>query len=146
VTGSAGEEPLSVARDRVGSFEPELVKKGQTRIDGVDDKIIGLYGAGLSVRDIQAHLEDLCGLRVSPGLISGVTDAVLGEIREWQHRALDRVLRKTLKTKGSFPTEKAATKLICLAIRNFEKGGCAVREWVAARNQLAIMFAGHFDT
>jgi transposase-like protein len=55
------------------------------------------------------------------------------------------VLRKTLKTKGSFPTEEAATKLIFLAIRNFEKGGRNVREWVAARNQLAIMFAGRFD-
>lgn len=345
VKGSDGEVPLSVPRDREGSFEPELVKKGQTRIDGVDDKIIGLYAAGLSVRDIQAHLEDLYGLRVSPDLISRVTDAVLDEVREWQHRALDRmypivifdalrvkirdadsrmvknkavyialgvtrdgerevlglwiadnegakfwlsvmnelrnrgvediliavvdglkgfpeaitaafpetmvqtcprhghsdqwrahgsihlirhsmnfcswkdrkavaadlrpiyeaptaeeaarqleafeekwagkypsiapawrrawaevtpfyafsaairkiiyttnaveslnrVLRKTLKTKGSFPTEEAATKLIFLATRSFEKGGRAVREWVAARNQLAIMFAGRFD-
>lgn len=56
--------------------------------------------------------------------------------------SLNRVLRKTLKTKGSFPTEEAATKLIFLAIRNFEKGGRVVREWVAARNQLAIMFNG----
>ena len=91
VKGSDGAVPLSVPRDREGSFEPELVKKGQTRIDGVDDKIIGLYAAGLSVRDIQAHLEDLYGLRVSPDLISRVTDAVLDEVREWQHRALDRM-------------------------------------------------------
>jgi transposase-like protein len=298
----------------------------------VDDKIIGLYAAGLSVRDIQAHLEDIYGLKVSPDLISRVTDAVLNEVRDWQSRALDRmypivifdalrvkirdadsrmvknkavyialgvtregarevlglwiadnegakfwlsvmnelrnrgvqdiliavvdglkgfpeaitaafpeatvqtcivhlirhsmnfcswkdrrmvaadlrpiyeaptaeeaarqldtfedkwaakypsiapawrrawaevipffafsaairkiiyttnameslnrVLRKTLKTKGSFPTEEAATKLIFLAIRNFEKGGRTVREWVAARNQLAIMFTGRFD-
>ena len=59
--------------------------------------------------------------------------------------SLNRVLRKTLKTKGSFPTEEAATRLIFLAIRNFEKGGRNVREWVAARNQLAILFAGRFD-
>lgn len=58
--------------------------------------------------------------------------------------SLNRVLRKTLKTKGSFPTEEAATKLIFLAIRNFEKDGRAVRQWVAARNQLAMMFAGRF--
>ena len=174
VKGSDGEVPLSVPRDRAGSFEPELVKKGQTRIDGVDDKIIGLYAAGLSVRDIQAHLEDLYGLRVSADLISRVTDAVLDEVREWQHRALDRMypivifdaLRvkirdadsrmvknkavyialgvTRLKTKDSFPTEESATKLVFLAIRNFEKGGRTVREWVAARNQLAIMFAGRF--
>jgi putative transposase len=329
--GQDGEMPISVPRDRDGSFEPELVKKGQTRIDGIDDKIIGLYAHGLSVRDIQAHLEDLYGLKVSPDLISRVTDAVLDEVREWQTRALDRmypivifdalrvkirdadsrtvknkavyvalgvtreglrevlglwiaeqegakfwlavmnelrnrglqdiliavvdglkgfpdaiiavfpettvqtcivhlvrhsmsfcawkdrkgvaaslrkvyeaataeqaaqeletfekiwgatypsiapawrrawnevvpffafspairrliyttnaieslnrVIRKTLKTKGSFPTEDAATKLIYLAIRNFEKDGRKAREWIAARNQLAILFDTRF--
>ena len=55
------------------------------------------------------------------------------------------MLGKRLKTKGLFPTEEAATKLIFLAIRNFEKGGRAVREWVAARNQLAMMLAGRLD-
>ncbi len=324
--------PISVPRDRDGSFEPELVKKGQTRIDGMDDKIIGLYAAGLSVRDIRAHLEDVCGLKVSPDLISRITDAVLDEVRDWQSRALDRmypivifdalrvkirdadsrmvknkavyvalgvtrdgvrevlglwiadnegakfwlsvmnelknrgiqdiliavvdglkgfpeaitaafpeaavqtcivhlvrhslnfcawkdrkvvaadlrriygaatadqaaaeldsfeekwagkyasiapawrrawaevipffafdpairkiiyttnaieslnrVIRKSIKTRGSFPTEEAATKLIYLAIRNFEKGGRNVREWFAARNQLAIMFEERFN-
>jgi transposase-like protein len=91
VKGQDGEMPLTVPRDRDGSFEPELVKKGQTRIDGIDDKIIGLYAHGLTVRDIQAHLEDLYGLKVSPDLISRVTDAVLGEVREWQGRALERM-------------------------------------------------------
>lgn len=57
----------------------------------MDDKIIGLYAAGLTVRDIQAHLLDLYGLKVSPDLISRVTDAVLDEVREWQSRALDRM-------------------------------------------------------
>ena len=91
VKGLDGELPLKVPRDRDGSFEPELVKKGQTRIDGIDDKIIGLYAHGLTVRDIQAHLEDLYGLKVSPDLISRVTDAVLSEVREWQSRALERM-------------------------------------------------------
>ena len=332
VKGQDGEMPLTVPRDRDGSFEPELVKKGQTRIDGIDDKIIGLYAHGLTVRDIQAHLEDLYGLKVSPDLISRVTDAVLGEVREWQSRALERmypivifdalrvkirdadsrmvknkavyvalgvtrdglrevlglwvadnegakfwlsvmnelrnrgvqdvliavvdglkgfpeaitaafpqatvqtcivhlvrhslnfcawkdrksvaadlrriyeaptadqaavaldafeaawgdkypsvapawrraweevtpffafppavrkiiyttnaieslnrVIRKSIKTRGSFPTEEAATKLIYLAIRNFEKGGRNVREWFAARNQFDIMFEERFN-
>ena len=331
VKGLDGEMPLAVPRDRDGSFEPELVKKGQTRIDGIDDKIIGLYAHGLTVRDIQAHLEDLYGLKVSPDLISRVTDAVLSEVRAWQSRALERmypivifdalrvkirdadsrmvknkavyvalgvtrdglrevlglwvaenegakfwlsvmnelrnrgvqdvliavvdglkgfpeaitaafpdamvqtcivhlvrhslnfcawkdrkavaadlrriyqastadqaavaldafeaawgekyasvapawrraweevtpffafppavrkiiyttnaieslnrVIRKSIKTRGSFPTEEAATKLIYLAIRNFEKGGRNVREWFAARNQFDIMFAERF--
>lgn len=332
VKGQDGEMPLTVPRDRDGSFEPELVKKGQTRIDGIDDKIIGLYAHGLTVRDIQAHLEDLYGLKVSPDLISRVTDAVLSEVREWQSRALERmypiiifdalrvkirdadsrmvknkavyvalgvtrdglrevlglwvadnegakfwlsvmnelrnrgvqdvliavvdglkgfpeaitaafpqatvqtcivhlvrhslnfcawkdrkgvaadlrriyeaptadqaavaldafeaawgdkyasiapawrraweevtpffafppavrkiiyttnaieslnrVIRKSIKTRGSFPTEEAATKLIYLAIRNFEKGGRNIREWYAARNQFDIMFAQRFN-
>jgi len=308
------------------------VKKGQTRIDGMDDKIIGLYAAGLTVRDIQSHLLDLYGLKVSPDLISRVTDAVLDEVRDWQSRALERmypivifdalrvkirdadsrtvknkavyvalgvtrdglrevlglwiaenegakfwlsvmnelknrgtqdiliavvdglkgfpeaitaafpeamvqtcivhlvrhslnfcswkdrkavaadlrriygaatadlaaaelddfeekwagkyasiapawrrawqevipffgfdpairkiiyttnaieslnrVIRKSIKTRGSFPTDEAATKLIYLAIRNFEKDGRNVREWFAARNQFAIMFGERFD-
>ena len=327
-----GELPISVPRDRDGSFEPELVRKGQTRIDGMDDKIIGLYAAGLSVRDIRSHLEDVYGLQVSPDLISRVTDAVLDEVKDWQGRGLERfypivifdalrvkirdsdsrmvknkavyvalgisrdgvrevlglwiadnegakfwlsvmnelknrgiediliavvdglkgfpqaitaafpdtmvqtcivhlvrhslnfcswkdrkgvaadlrliysaptadlaaeeldhfeekwmdkypsiapawrrawqevipffafdpairkiiyttnaieslnrVIRKTIKTRGSFPTEEAATKLIYLAIRNFEKGGRNVREWFAARNQFAIMFEDRFN-
>src|SRR5690606_35762535 len=76
-----GELSVAVPRDRDSSFEPVLVKKGQTRIDGMDEKIIGLYAAGLTVRDIQAHLLDLYGLKVSPDLISRVTDAVLDEVR-----------------------------------------------------------------
>jgi putative transposase len=330
--GQDGALPISVPRDREGSFEPELIKKGQTRIDGMDDKIIGLYAAGLTVRDIRAHLEDVYGLQVSPDLISRVTDAVLDKVREWQSRALEgmypivifdalrvkirdadsrmvknkavyaalgvsrdglrevlglwiadnegakfwlsvmnelknrgvqdvliavvdglkgfpdaitaafpeatvqtcivhlvrhslnfcawkdrkavatdlrriygaatagqaaaeldafeekwagkyvsiapawrrawqevipffafdpairkiiyttnaieslnRVIRKSIKTRGSFPTEEAATKLIYLAIRNFEKGGRNVREWFAARNQFAIMFDERFN-
>ncbi len=330
--GQDGEMPLSVPRDRDGSFEPELIRKGQTRIDGIDDKIIGLYAPGLTVRDIRAHLEELYGLQVSPDLISRVTDAVLDEVREWQSRALERmypivifdalrvkirdadsrmvknkavyvalgvsrdgvrevlglwiadnegakfwlsvmnelknrgvadiliavvdglkgfpeaitvafpdatvqtcivhlvrhslnfcawkerksvagdlrriygaataeqataeldafeekwaskyasiapvwrrawqevipffafdpairkiiyttnaieslnrVIRKSIKTRGSFPTEDAATKLIYLAIRNFEKGGRNVREWFAARNQFAILFGERFN-
>lgn len=90
-------------RDRDGSFEPELVRKGQTRIAGVDDKIIGLYAAGLSVRDIQAHLGDLYGLRVSPDLISRVTDAVLEEVRDRQSRALDRMYPIRCRENGAPP-------------------------------------------
>ncbi|MFT6659282.1 MAG: transposase-like protein [Maritalea sp.] len=59
--------------------------------------------------------------------------------------SLNRVIRKSIKTRGSFPTEEAATKLIYLAIRNFEKGGRNVSEWFAARNQFAIMFEERFN-
>ena len=70
LNGQDGAVPISAPRDRDGSFEPALVKKGQTRIDGIGDRIIGLYAHGPSVRDIQAHLEDIYGLKVSPDLIS----------------------------------------------------------------------------
>jgi transposase-like protein len=69
--------PIDVPRDRNGSFEPEPIKKGQTRIDGMDDKIFGLYAARLSTRDIRAHLEGNYGVKVSADLISRVTDAML---------------------------------------------------------------------
>ena len=59
--------------------------------------------------------------------------------------SLNRVIRKTTKTRGSFPTDEAATKLIYLAIRNFEKNGRVVREWVAARNQFAILYPERFN-
>ena len=68
--------PIEVPRDRDGSFEPELIKKGQTRIDGMDDKIIGLYAAGLSTRDIRSHLEEVYGLKVSADLVSRVWCAI----------------------------------------------------------------------
>lgn len=82
---------IEVPRDRDGSFEPQLVRKGETRFDGFDDKIISLYGRGLTVREIQGHLKEMYGLEVSPDLISRVTDAVFEAVREWQNRPLDPV-------------------------------------------------------
>jgi putative transposase len=86
-----GQIALSIPRDRAGTFEPRLVPKGVTRLEGFDSKIISLYARGLSVREIQAHLKDMYGTEVSPDLISRVTDAVLEEVREWQNRPLDAV-------------------------------------------------------
>jgi len=84
-----GELELDIPRDRGGSFEPQLVPKGERRLDGFDAKIINLYARGLTVREIQGHLKDLYGVEVSPDLISRVTDAVLEEVAEWQSRPLD---------------------------------------------------------
>lgn len=91
VRSEDGAFEIEVPRDREGSFEPRLIAKGQTRIDGLDDKIIAMYARGMSVRDIRGHLEELYGLEVSPDLISRVTDAVLDEVKEWRSRALDAV-------------------------------------------------------
>src|SRR5947199_2930191 len=91
VIGDDGAIEIAVPRDRNGSFEPQIVAKGQTRLDGFDDRVISLYARGLSVREIQGHLQELYGVEVSPDLISRVTDAVLEEVREWQTRPLDPV-------------------------------------------------------
>src|ERR1700758_2448520 len=91
VIGEAGGIEIAVPRDRNGSFEPQIVAKGQTRLGGVDDRIVSLYAGGLSVREIRAHLHELYGVEVSPDLISRVIDAVLEEVREWQNRPLDPV-------------------------------------------------------
>jgi len=84
-----GEFDLAIPRDRAGTFEPQLVPKGVTRLDGFDGKIISLYARGLTVREIQGHLKEIYGTEVSPDLISRVTDAVLEEVKEWQSRPLD---------------------------------------------------------
>ena len=86
-----GEIAIAIPRDRVGSFEPQLIAKGQTRFDGFDDKILSLYARGMTVREIQGHLAELYGTDVSPDLISRVTDGVLDEVRDWQNRPLDPV-------------------------------------------------------
>ena len=86
-----GEVEIEVPRDRTGTFEPIIVAKGQTRFDGFDEKIISLYGRGMSVREIQGHLAELYGTDVSPDLISKVTDAILDEVREWQSRPLEAI-------------------------------------------------------
>jgi putative transposase len=86
-----GTVELEVPRDRNGSFEPQIVAKGERRLDGFDDKIISLYARGMTVREIQSHLRELYGVGVSPDLISRVTDAVLEEVRDWQNRPLEAV-------------------------------------------------------
>jgi putative transposase len=81
-----GPVEITVPRDRNGSFEPAIVPKRSRRLDGLNDAVISLYARGMTVRDIQAHLADIYGVEVSPDLISKVTDAVAGEITEWQNR------------------------------------------------------------
>ena len=87
--GEFGELPIEIPRDRQGSFEPQLIPKHQTRWTGFDDKILSLYARGMTVREIQGHLEEMYGTEVSPSLISSVTDAVIEEVKTWQSRPLD---------------------------------------------------------
>lgn len=86
-----GEIELEVPRDRNGTFQPQLVKKRQTRLDGFDDKVLSLYAGRMSTREIQGHLKELYGTEVSPDLISRVTDAVLEDVQSWRKRPLEAV-------------------------------------------------------
>ena len=80
---------LDIPRDRQGRFDPVLIGKYQRRFPGFDDKIVAMYARGMSTRDIQAHIEEIYGIEVSPALVSAVTDAVLEEVKAWQNRPLE---------------------------------------------------------
>lgn len=86
-----GPVPIRTPRDRDGSFDPRLVGKRQTRLAGLDERILGLYAGGMSVRDIAAHLTELYGVEIRRDTISRVTDAVLEDVAAWRTRPLDRV-------------------------------------------------------
>lgn len=89
--GSQGEISIAVPRDREASFEPVLIPKHQTRLEGFEEKILALYARGMTTRDIQAQIHELYGVEVSPTFISNVTEAVLDEVRQWQNRPLQAV-------------------------------------------------------
>lgn len=89
VLTETGKLTLSIPRDRHGRFDPQLIAKYQRRFPGFDQKIIALYARGMTTRDIQAHLRELYGIDISPDLVSGITDAVLDEVAQWQARPLE---------------------------------------------------------
>src|SRR3989339_285058 len=100
-----GEVPLETPRDRQGTFEPQLVKKGQTDITDFDEKVISMYAKGMTVRDIQEHVKDFYGVDISPTFISHVTDKVMALVAQWQARHLDR--RERRRALLAWRTERA---------------------------------------
>jgi len=86
-----GDIEMEIPRDRNGSFEPQLIKKGEKQLGGFDERIVSLYARGMSTRDIQAHFEETYGVDVSAAFISQVTNAVLDEVKLWQQRPLSAV-------------------------------------------------------
>src|SRR5215203_3479543 len=86
-----GDLDLATLRDRNGSFEPQLVPKGTRRLGGLSDMIISLYAGGMTIRDIQAHLERTLGTQLSQETISNITDAVAEEVKAWQSRPLEPI-------------------------------------------------------
>lgn len=88
---SFGDVDLDVPRDRKAEFEPQIIKKYETVCNELDKKIISLYAKGMSTRDIQAGVEDLYGITLSPSMISKITDKVIATATEWQNRMLDEI-------------------------------------------------------
>jgi putative transposase len=86
-----GPVQIATPRDRDGSFEPQLVRKRQTRLAGLDEKVLALYAGGMTVRDISSHLSELYGSEIGRDTISRITDAVLEDIAAWRTRPLDAV-------------------------------------------------------
>ena len=86
-----GEIEVNVPQDRENSFEPKIVKKRQKDISQIEDKIITMYAKGLSTRQISEQIEDIYGFEVSDGLVSDITDKLIPEIEDWQHRPLNEV-------------------------------------------------------
>lgn len=91
LTTDIGNVDINIPRDRLSDFNPKIVKKHQRRFEGFDDKIISMYGRGMTVRDIRSHLEDIYGVDVSPDLITDVTDAIINDAKEWLNRPLDNI-------------------------------------------------------
>lgn len=89
--GDHGEVDITVPRDRDSSFEPVIVKKGDTRLTHMDDQILSFYAKGMSTRDIVDTFKEMYGADVSPTLISKVTDAVTEKVIQWRSRPLDEV-------------------------------------------------------
>jgi putative transposase len=88
LTGT-GKLELQIPRDRLATFDPQLIARYQRRFPGFDERIISMYARGMSTREIQGHLREIYGIEVSPDLVSAVTDAVLEEVAEWQNRPLE---------------------------------------------------------
>ncbi|WP_418112615.1 IS256-like element IS1113 family transposase [Xanthomonas oryzae] len=91
VQSAFGELQIETPRDRAGTFAPQLVKKRQVRLAGMEEKILALYARGMTTRDIESALVDLYGVEISHALIAQVTDAVLEEARAWQSRPLEPI-------------------------------------------------------
>src|SRR6202046_5268921 len=91
LTESTGQVQLDVPRDRAGTFEPQIVRKRQRRLTGVDEIVLSLYAKGLTTGEISAHFAVIYGASVSKETVSRITDKVIEEMQAWQQRPLDEI-------------------------------------------------------
>jgi putative transposase len=91
LTENTGQVQIEVPRDRAGTFEPQIVKKRQRRLAGVDEIVLSLYAKGLTTGEISAHFAEIYGASVSRETVSRITDKVIDEMTDWSHRPLDEI-------------------------------------------------------
>ncbi len=142
--GDHGQFELNTPRGRQSKFEPQLFKKRQTRITGMDDQIMALYAKGMSTRDIVDIFEEMYGVDISPALVSQVTNSVMERIVEWQSRPLeplcpivylDCIVVKIRQDK------RVINKAVYLAIQSVSrKWTMPIRNWKVAMNRFIIEF------
>jgi hypothetical protein len=102
LTESTGQVQIEVPRDRAGTFEPQIVKKRQRRLNGVDEIVLSLYAKGLTTREISAHFAEIYGASVSRETVSRITDKVIEEMTDWSHRPLDAVYAAVFIDAGGY--------------------------------------------
>jgi transposase-like protein len=96
LTDATGHVEIDVPRDRAGTFEPQIVRKRQRRLSGVDEVVLSLYAKGLTTGEIAAHFAEIYGASVSKETVSRITDKVIDEMQEWAHRPLDEIYAAVL--------------------------------------------------
>jgi transposase-like protein len=148
VKANSGSFELETPRDRNGGFEPQIVKKNQTKLsEEIDDKIISLFALGMSYRDIQSHIADIYGLAVSNGAITNITNRLLPELKEWQQRPLDAVypfvwldaVHYKIKDEGRYVTKAVYTVLGLNSEGRKELLGLYLSESEGARYWLEVL-------
>ena len=138
---------IRVPRDRAGSFEPRLVPKGQKRFEGFDDKIIAMYARGMTVREIQGFLLEEYKVEVGHDFISTVTDAVMGEVTQWQNRPLEPMypvvmfdaLRVKIRDEGTVKNKAVYVALATLADGTKDVLGFWIEQTEGAKFWLKVM-------
>jgi putative transposase len=91
LTDSSGQAGIDVPRDRAGTFEPQIVRKRQRRLNGVDEIVLSLYAKGLRTGEISAHFQEIYGASVSREAVSRISDKVIEEMQAWQSRPLNAI-------------------------------------------------------
>jgi putative transposase len=145
---SEGTLSLSTPRDRAGTFEPELIRKRQTILaDNLEERILGMYGLGMSLRDISSHIADMYGTSISHTVLSEITDRIIPKVKEWQSRTLEAVypivwldaMYYKVKVEGRIVTRCLYNILGINSDGYKEVLGCYVSESEGARFWLSVL-------